>query len=307
MGGGGLRSKVSTVVLTVLLVLAFVVGTGSSSGCRKVPDKLVFGFAPSPETRESQITEAETLAKMVGDRMGIRGIHVVAFGSSMEVVQALGAGQVDVGLLSPFGYVAARTASRAQILLRCVKDGKDYTRSQFVVLADGGPRSLEELRGKIVGFVDPASASGYLFPAAHLIQSGIDPARDLRGVVFTGSHLESVRAVLLGTVDAAACREDARELAYGEFRDVFDRVVVIAYTPPVPLDALVVRPGLRPELVADLRDALLKSIATGDGRRSWKVLSGTDDLTEAQDSDYDVVRAMAAALGIDIEVLAGGR
>jgi len=293
-------------MIGALLLTSLILTSVSATGCRRGPEKLVFAFVPSPDSAEDRVAHAEVLASMVSDRLGIK-IQVYAFDSPMDVVRALGAGQADIGLVTPFAYVTARSASRAQALLRCMKNGKDYSRSQFIALADGGPRSLAELRGKVVGFVDPASASGYLFPAAHLIQNGIDPTRDLKRVVFLGSPAEVVKAVLSGQIDAGACDEDARALAYEEFRDVYERVAVIDYTSPVPMSALVVRTGLKSDLVTKIKETILQATATGDGRRAWTLLSGTDCLIEAEDTDYDVVRAMAAALGIDLEVLAGGK
>ena len=305
-GGAVLSRRVGVALVGTLLLCHLLFTIATSGGCRKSPAILVFAFSPSPDSVEEQMAHAETLASMIGERLGVT-VKVYAFDSSMDVVRALGAGQADIGLVHPFAYVAARSAARAQVLLKCVKGGKDTSRSQFIALADGGPGSLDELTGKVVGFVDPTSDSGYMFPVAHLIQSGIDPTRDLKEIVFLGSPAEVVRAVLSGRVDAGACYEDARSLAYEEFRDIYERVAVIGHTSPVPMQALVVRTAMRGSLARDVKEALLQVTARGEGRRAWTLLSKTDGLVEADDTDYDVIRGIVSALGIDLEVLAGGR
>jgi len=208
-------------------------------------------------------------------------------------------------VLNPFAYVAAHDAGGAHAILRSVRNGTDHYRSEIIALADGGPKSVKELQGKTFGFVDPASPSGYLFPAAYLLASGIDPRRDFARVEYLGSATEVVRAVLDGQVAAGACREGTRELLYAETRDVFERVTVIAYTTPVPNDAIAVRAGFSADIVARIKQGLLDATATDEGRRAWKALTGAEALSEADDRDYDVVREMAAALSLDITVMVG--
>ena len=52
--------------------------------------------------------------------------------------------------------------------LASLRQGSKTYRSQVVVRADSGITSIDQLRGKKFAFVDPASASGFLFPNALL-------------------------------------------------------------------------------------------------------------------------------------------
>ena len=69
--------------------------------------------------------------------------------------------------------------------------------------------SIQKVRGKVVGFTDPTSTSGYLFPALQLLDAGIDPEEDIQSV-FVGSHDAAVIALLNGDVEIAAAYDDAR-------------------------------------------------------------------------------------------------
>lgn len=295
------------------LILALVVPLGataitSTAGCRPAPQELVVGMVASTVPVEGQAGVGETAQGMLAAAFAEDSritVTVYHFESSARLVRALTSGQVDIGLLNPFAYVVAHDTGGAQVILRSVRDGADHSRSQFIALAGTGPRSLSELPGKVIAFVDRSSPSGYLFPAAHLLAAGIDPATAFARVEFLGSQAEVVQAVLDGRVEAAACREDARELVYGEVRDVFERVRVIDYTPPVPNDAIVVRAGFTADQVAHIKQALQAVTAAGDGRRAWKALTGADSLIEADDTDYDVIREMAGALGLNIEGMVG--
>src|SRR5204862_4784158 len=83
------------------------------------------------------------------------------------------------------------------------------------VRKESGIKSVEELRGKTIAFVDPASSSGYIYPMVLLVQRGLvrnrDPKTFFREVVFSGAHDASMRALLNGHVDAIASFDLARE------------------------------------------------------------------------------------------------
>jgi len=268
-------------------------------GCDSGPDRLVFGFV-SETVSESLLTQSEKLAEALTHALGVE-VEVFAFTSTSDLTRALGTGQADIALLTPFAYVVAHDTFGAHALLRCVRNGSDYFSGQIVALAEGGPRSVEELRGKTVGFVSRTSLSGYLLPAALLIEEGVSPGQDLAEVVFTGGHEEAVRAVLSGEVDAAACRVDARSAVYGEFRDVFELVTVMAETRPIPNDTVVVRSGLEPGLIVRVKETFKRVTSAGAGRIAWKAVSGSEGFAEAEDPDYDVIREMVSLLGLDVE------
>ena len=48
------------------------------------------------------------------------------------------------------------------------------------VRKESGLKTLEELRGKTIAFVDPSSTSGYVYPMVMLIQRGLVQNRDRR-------------------------------------------------------------------------------------------------------------------------------
>ena len=66
-------------------------------------------------------------------------------------------------------------------------------------------RSIDQLKGKNLGLVDPNSTSGNNVPRFELDKLGISDADGYFGkVVFTGSHENAMLALTQGTVDVAA-------------------------------------------------------------------------------------------------------
>ena len=126
---------------------------------------------------------------------------------------------------------------------------------------ESGIKTLEELRGKTMAFVDPASSSGYIYPMVLLIQRGLvknrDPKTFFREVTFAGSHDASMQALLNGHVDAIASFDMARE-QYLKDPAQRERVVFVAETAPIPEAGIAAREKLDPAVFAKVRDALLK-------------------------------------------------
>ncbi len=65
-------------------------------------------------------------------------------------------------------------------------------------------RSIAEMRGKRVAWVDRESAAGYLVPRIHLASLGIDLRSFFGHETFAGSHIAAIDAVVSGAADVAA-------------------------------------------------------------------------------------------------------
>jgi phosphate/phosphite/phosphonate ABC transporter binding protein len=110
-----------------------------------------------------------------------------------------------------------------------VQNGAPY-RAQFNVACTGEIESFQDLRGKTIAFVEPASMAGYLLPHNFLLsEHGIDADTAMQAM-FAGSHEASVLAVYNGDVDVSASFEDARTLVEADFPDVMERVCIPGYT-----------------------------------------------------------------------------
>src|SRR5208283_5625824 len=105
-------------------------------------------------------------------------------------------------------------------------------------------------------FVDPKSASGYVYPRAMLLESGIRPDKAFSEVVFAGDHGRVIAAVLDRRVDAGAVYDGAVRIAKASGLKTED-LEVLASTEPIPHDAIAVRADLDPGLAAQVQSALV--------------------------------------------------
>lgn len=156
---------------------------------------------------------------------------------------------------------------------------------------------LSKIRGKRVAFTSESSTSGYLFPALQLIEAGIDPIEDIIPI-FSGGHDASVVAVYNGDADVGLSFDDARRSLRKEKPDVGEKVIVFNLTSEVPNDVVAASTLLPASLRTAIYDAIYAYLETEEGEAVFDGTYGWTSIRRAVESDFDVVREAAEALGI---------
>lgn len=308
-----------TAAAAAVIVLAFgVVGTVPQPAAGQT--SLVLAFVPSLDAHRVLAT-GSTLARMLEVATGYR-IRAEVPTSYAATIEAMCAGRVDVAFLAPFAYVLGNHRCGADVRLVSIRANLPFYKSQILYRADLNAKSLADLRGRRFAFVDPASASGYLFPAALLKKNGIDPDRFFSQVIFAGGHDRVVLAIYTGSVDAGATFgdevfSDARTRVEAQYRDVKDKVRVLMYTDPIPNDTVSFRRDLSEEIKEKTTRALLRIAQTAPGRETIDALyqiqgfADFSDLTTTYkmgrlrsfDEYFKPIRDAAKLLGLNLEEL----
>jgi phosphonate transport system substrate-binding protein len=277
----------------MLLVAALAIGVTTAALQPELvtgQTKLVMAFVPSRET-DVILTSGQTLGRMLSVSLGIPVETVVAT-SYTATVEAMCAGRADIGALNSFGYVLAHEKCGVQVAAISLRTGLPYYRSQINARTDANINRIEDLRGKRFAFVDPASASGFLFPAAMLKKMGFDPERFFSQTVYAGSHPNVILAIYRGQVDGGASFEDARTNVQAQFPDVMQKIKVVGYTDPIPNDTWSLNPNLSPQLKARIKDRLLRIARTPDGREALRNLYSIEGLTDTVELTQDQIRQL---------------
>lgn len=171
------------------------------------------------------------------------------------VVEGMCNGWADIAFVGPTTYLQAKKRGCADLLAVAVKDGQSVYYSGLFARPDAPMKGIGDLRGKRVAFGDINSTSSFVFPMTMLIDAGIDPAKDLGEVRLTGSHANSLAALLQGRVDVAALSFDSYEKAVREKVPGARALKVIARSDPIPYPPLVVNSKLAPETRTKLQVA----------------------------------------------------
>lgn len=209
-------------------------------------------------------------------------------------VNLLVEGKVQVARLGPLSYIKAKQRNpQIEAIAAAINKstGRPWYKSAIVVNSASGIKTLENLKGKRIGFVSKLSTSGFMFPAVHLLDLGFNFDSDFASIQFYKSHDKTFTALLEGQVDAVAIQLDIynQAKATGKIKDSYR---VIWTSEPIPESPIVVSQKLPPELIVDLKDAFISSpvgMFTGDGIPS-------NGYTLMQDSDYDRVRQVKKQL-----------
>jgi phosphonate transport system substrate-binding protein len=244
------------------------------------------------------LATGEEFARVLGQLVGVP-IRVTVASDYAAVIEALRNRTADLAFVHPGGYVLASREAKARIVAKNLWHGKSAFTARIYVRRESGIKTVEDLRGRTIAFVDPASSSGYIYPMVLLIKRGLvtnrDPKTFFKEVVFSGAHDASMRALLNGHVDAIASFDMARE-QYLKDPAERERLIVVAETEPIPEAGIAARDGLDPATFAKVRAALLQ-IRGPAHAALLKRLYEIDGFDTAEDREYDPVRAAIELLG----------
>ena len=283
--------------LRLALALAILACAGAPHLARAADKPLHLVLTPSQKPTDL-LAAGEEFGRVLGGLVGTP-VRVTVASDYAAVVEALRNQTADLAFVHPAGYVLANREAKARIVAKNQWHGKTTFTARFYVKKSSGIKTLEDLRGKTMAFVDPASSSGYIYPMVMLMQRGLvknrDPKTFFREVMFAGSHDASMRALLNGHVDAIVSFDMARE-QYLKDPAERDSLTFVAETPPIPEAGIAAREGLPPATFAKVREALLK-IGGPQHAGLLKRLYDIDGFEPAEDREYDPVRAAIDLLG----------
>lgn len=276
--------------LTVLLLLLLAATGGIASGA-----ELTIGLIPA-DNNEQMVRTFEPMRAYLESKLG-EPVKLFTATDYTSVIEAMKKKRIDCAFFGPLSYCLAEEEAGAEAFAVGVLKGKengDY-HSIIVVPADSPVKTIADLAGKNVAFVDPASTSGGLMPTLMVKQATGKMPQDFFGkLTYAGSHDAAEMAVKNHVVDAAADNDITypRMVAKGLISPETNRI--IATSEALPGSPLAYRSDLPEELKAKLRDIIYnahKDIqVTGYGTLSH--------YGPVSAKDYACIHAMIAELGL---------
>ncbi len=301
-------SKLKFVGLSTLLLSAMILSgcqNDAPLGTKDNPVKLYFTPSVDADTISTNSREfIDFLEKETGllFKTGIPTNYVA-------VVEAFGSKRADIGVMNSFGYLMANEKYGARALLRVLRYGHDYYQGQILAHVDSGIKSVQDLAGKKMAFVDPSSTSGYMFPLKIMKDAGVEPGN----TTFANKHDNVVIMIYQKQVDAGATYysapaedgsiRDARSRVKTQFPDVEEKIKIVTTTDKIPNDPFVFRKDLPKEITDKFIAAVKKFIATEKGSEIFKRIYSVEGVVDTTDADYDSLRAMVKAINLDTSKL----
>lgn len=217
---------------------------------------LRFGVGLYQPDKEKNDATYRPLAEHLARQLG-REVKLYTVDTWEGLAKSLAAGETDIALMGPWGYVLANHVAGAQAVASILYDGKPEYFAVMVTHPKSGIKTIADLKGKTFAFGDKGSTSGYLIPYHHFQKNGIDPDKFLGRALYT-KHQTIELQVARGEIDAGADYNRNRDAMIADGLIKVEDSVIFWTSDPLPNDAVAVRADLARDaaFVAKLRAAL---------------------------------------------------
>lgn len=321
------RIRLGAAIVTVAAASVLLAGCAGSSADGGTPDaaqdpsSIVLALVPSQD-QNGLVETAAPLTDYLTKELGITVTGVVSK-DYQAAVEAMGAGQAQIGFLPSLQLWQANDMYGANVVLQTERNGNISYPAQFMtnnpdkycddapVERDGmlfcngadalkGPAGLDSItkvKGAKVAVLGPGSPAGYIYPILALQEAGLDTDSDIQQLPVTANDA-SVLAVYNGDAEVGFSFWDARTIVKKDTPDVGQKVVVFALTDEIPNDGVAVSKDLSPELQDRITKALEDYSNSTDGSAVLQSIYSITKLAPADPSSLDVVARAAQTLGL---------
>ena len=265
----------------VLLILFFLIFTISIQA-----EEFITLGVTSKKIALSKLESWQSILDEVSKRSGI-DIELVVAKDHQTLIDLMKNKKIDMGYFSPVFYVKAHDELNCKPVVLEKRLGSSYYQGGFIVRKDSKIEKIEDLKGKKLALTaEKDSTSGYYLPIAILKSHGISHKNDL-DVVYTGKHINVLKSVSYGLVDAGAIKlfilEDELNKKYSS------GIKIIAKSSYLPTSSITARDDIEEETINKLRKAFISLNSDPTGLKAMHK-SGFDGFAASDDQMYDIVR-----------------
>ena len=202
-----------------------------------------------------------------------------------EVNDLVRRGEVDMAFVCTSSYLVGSREFGMELLVAPQVNGRLSYQAKVIVPTNSPAQDIADLRNKVFAFTDPISFSGRVYPTYLIQQMGGTPEAFFSRTFFTYSHDDAIQAVVSGLADGASVDSLILDFALKKDPSLSDRIRVIHTSPPFGMPPVVVGPGIRPQLRAQLADTLLNMDADLEGQAALQALN-YDRFVPISEEDY---------------------
>ncbi len=272
-------------------LIAIALATTALTGAAQAQDITEFRIGIlGGENAQDRMNSYACLQNYASEELGVE-VKLFAPADYNGVIQGLLGGTLDMAWLGASGYAAVYLQDPdavEPVLVKQNLDGSIGYHSIGFARKDSGIAKLEDVKGKVFGFGDPNSTSGYLIPSIEIPQAtgaSMESGDYFGEVKFTGGHEQTIVAVFNGDIDAGVTWADAQgnwEDGYnsGALRKAVDaglvdmnELVEIWKSKVIPEGPVVLRKDL-PEDVKTRMTALVDGLYERDADCAYGVAAG---------------------------------
>lgn len=213
-----------------------------------------------------------------------------------DTVEDLGKGSTQFASLGALSYLIGEEKYGIKYLVSGVnKNGNTTYHSAIFTVPGSAVNTLQDIKGKCFAFGSRISTQGHIIPRRMLEEGGIT-LHDLGRYIYTGSYLDTVKAVLNGECDAGGIQDSLAERLLLE-----GKIKVLKVSEPYPGSLIAYNNSVDGKTVEAVRNALL-SLRTARQHKDmlieWDKTEMPSGFSMLDKPDMDKVRALAIKYGL---------
>ncbi len=262
--------------------------------------EILIGLIPE-ENIFRQMDRYRPLGEYLTKRLNIK-VRFTILSRYGDIIDRFKARGLDGAFFGAFTGVLAMERLGVEPLVRPVNlDGTSTAEGYIFVRSDSEIKSLKEMKGKTIAFVDRATATGYIFAIAFLKEHGIDnPHRYFREYYFTGSHDSALLSVLDGRADIGVAKSTIIKKRFKKEPFMEKEITIIARSVPLPDVTLCLSKGIDPSLREKIKKILLEMDRDPEGRIVLQKLEASRFISSSKE-DFIPVYNLIKKAGIDLK------
>lgn len=241
--------------------------TATSEACAPEMAEIDFGII-STESQDNLKPKWDPFIKAMEAEIG-RPINAFYATDYAAVIEAMGAGKIQLAWYGGKSYIEAAKRSNAEAFARVVnEDGTKGYYSYLITNKDnpilskidvnkgnGDQYVIQNAADLTFAFNDPESTSGFLVPSYYVFaKNGVNPNEAFKQLTFAGNHEATAQAIANNQVDVATNNSEILTDMETSAPDARAKIQVIWTSPEIPSDPLAYRNDMPDCLKGQVRD-----------------------------------------------------
>jgi len=260
---------------------------------------LIIGLLPEQNIFH-QLERYDPLAKYISSKIGMK-IELKVLPRYGNIINNFVSEKMDGAFFGSFTYALAHSKLGLEVIAR-PEDTKGISTYHGLLFArkDSGIRSIKDMAGKRLAFVDKATTAGYLLPLAYFKKYGIDNYRNyLKETYFAGTHEDVINDVLDRKTDIGAAKNTVFYRLAEQDKRILNDLIIFERSPEVPENGLAMRKDIDISVRTKMKEILLDMHNDPDGKKVLKDF-GASRFVPTSNDDYKPVFEYAKEIGLNL-------
>ncbi len=281
----------------VFILCMVILAIPAKAFCR---NELLIGLIPE-ENIFDQVKKHKRLAEYLSGKLGVK-VRLTILSRYGDIIDKFKSRRMDGAFFGDItGFVAMDKLGVEPAARLVTLAGKSTIQGYIFVRKDSGIKTVRDMKGKRIAFVDPLTATGYLYAVSFFKEKGI---HDLHGYFkeqyFTGSHDSVIYSVLDNRADVGCAEDSVYENMVEKDPSIRAELTILAASKDFPSSTLFLRKNMPAQMKAGIRNALMHM---GDDAEGRMVLAKMKALrfADARKRDFATVKELIRDTGFGMK------